>query len=122
MKVAFSPSLLLYSPGFYSKTVVSTRSALSKIQKRSHAGCGMPHDGDEVPGAGMERELRAHLNVTNLHIQDTSGNGSFYYVEIESPDFVGKSTVACHKLVQGIIANQIKNIHGLQLKTRAPKA
>lgn len=44
------------------------------IQKRGHAGCGMPHAGDEVPGVGMERELRAHLNVTHLNIVDTSGS------------------------------------------------
>ena len=36
----------------------------------------MPHSGDELPGVGMERELRAHLNVTDLIIEDTSGTSN----------------------------------------------
>lgn len=41
----------------------------------------MSHGGDEVPGVGMERELRAHLNVTNLVVEDTSGTSQFNPLE-----------------------------------------
>lgn len=60
------------SSSIASKTVYP----LQKITKRYHAGCGMPHSGDELPGVGMERELRAHLNVTDLIIEDTSGTSN----------------------------------------------
>lgn len=59
-----------------SSSVTKAYYPIQKTTKRFHAGCGQPHGGDEIPGVGMERELRAHLNVTNLVIQDTSGTYS----------------------------------------------
>lgn len=60
-----------------SSTVSKPSYPLQKTTKRTHVGCGMSHGGDEVPGVGMERELRAHLNVTSLVIEDTSGTIQF---------------------------------------------
>lgn len=69
-----SISSLLKSTSATSSTSIKTMPRKSvMVQKRMHAGCGMPHGGDEVPGVGIERELRAHLNVTELVVEDTSG-------------------------------------------------
>lgn len=74
--LSFGRSLAAQSNSYthpLSKTTYTQKISYVKTVVRRHAGCGMPHDGDENPGVGMERELRAHMNVTNLIIEDTSG-------------------------------------------------
>lgn len=68
------------------------------------------------------RLLIFFFTLTHSNVIFSTGNGSFYYIEVESPDFSGKTTLECHKQVQGIIAKQIDHIHGFRIKTRAPKA
>ncbi|KAL7424134.1 hypothetical protein Q5752_001719 [Cryptotrichosporon argae] len=53
-----------------------------------------------------------------LEVQDVSGGcGSFYAILISSPAFKGLSMVKQHKLVNDCLKEDIKTIHGLQLKT-----
>lgn len=42
-----------------------------------------------------------------------------YGLDIASPRFAGLSVVAQHKLVNQILAEEIRGWHGVQLKTRA---
>ena len=42
-----------------------------------------------------------------------------YALEIESPKFQGLTVIKQHKLVNSILAEEIKSWHGVQLRTKA---
>lgn len=44
-----------------------------------------------------------------------------YNIVVESPLFVGKSLVQQHKLVTSTIQEELKSIHGYNLKTKIPE-
>lgn len=44
-----------------------------------------------------------------------------YNISVESELFIGKSLVQQHKMVTESIAEELKSIHGYNLKTKAPK-
>ena len=44
-----------------------------------------------------------------------------YKCYIESPQFAGLNTIKQHKLVQGVLKDEIADMHGFQLKTALPK-
>lgn len=55
-----------------------------------------------------------------LQVQDISGGcGSMYALEIESAKFKGLPVIKQHKLVNAILAEEIKSWHGVQLRTKA---
>ena len=41
--------------------------------------------------------------------------------KIESPEFVGKTKLEQHKLVNEVLKDDIKSIHGFTLETSVPK-
>lgn len=43
-----------------------------------------------------------------------------YGLDVVSPRFAGLSVIRQHKLVNAVLADDIKGWHGVQLKTRAP--
>ena len=49
------------------------------------------------------------------------GCGAMYKCYIESPRFAGLNTIKQHKLVQGVLKDEIADMHGFQLKTALPK-
>lgn len=54
-----------------------------------------------------------------MQVQDVSGGcGSMYAIEIASPKFKGLTMMKQHRLVQGILEEEIKGWHGLQLRTK----
>ncbi|KAK6517895.1 hypothetical protein TWF506_005071 [Arthrobotrys conoides] len=80
---------------------------------------GIPEHLDEKE-AGVFEKLREGLSPSRLDVKDISGGcGSMYAVEIESPKFRGLTTLKMHREVQGILAEEIKGWHGIQLKTKA---
>jgi stress-induced morphogen len=63
---------------------------------------------------------RSVANVSVSQVQDISGGcGSMYALEIESPKFKGLTVIKQHKLVNSILAEEIKGWHGVQLRTKA---
>lgn len=44
-----------------------------------------------------------------------------YNIVVESPIFEGKNIIQQQRLVNEVIGEEIKSIHGYSLKTRAPK-
>ena len=44
-----------------------------------------------------------------------------YNISVESPLFVGRSLVEQHKLVTTSISDDLKSIHGYNLKTKVPE-
>jgi stress-induced morphogen len=52
------------------------------------------------------------LKITHLSITDISGGcGSSFTATIVSPDFEGKSLLQRHRLVNGVLKEEIKRIH-----------
>ncbi|KAF2003162.1 bola-like protein, partial [Amniculicola lignicola CBS 123094] len=80
----------------------------------------------EPPDYLNEKELhifnkvKGELEPVRLEVQDISGGcGSMYAIEIESPKFAGLSVIKQHKLVNTVLAEEIKGWHGVRLKTKA---
>ncbi|WVQ79677.1 hypothetical protein IAT38_001777 [Cryptococcus sp. DSM 104549] len=70
----------------------------------------------------MEHKLRSNLQIEYLEFVDTSGNcGSSYAVTIVSPGFAKKMTLARHKLVNQILADEIALLHAFSQKTLTPE-
>lgn len=44
-----------------------------------------------------------------------------YNIVVESPLFEGKNNLQQQRMVNEVISEEIKNIHGYSLKTRMPK-
>eukprot|EP00128_Syssomonas_multiformis_P010756 Colp12_sorted_trinity150504_noHs@14534 len=67
-------------------------------------------------------KLMSTLKCTKLEVTDIShGCGAMYRVEAESAEFAGKSLVAQHMRVKDVLKDEIKNMHGITITTRAPK-
>ncbi|CCW62638.1 unnamed protein product [Phytomonas sp. EM1] len=59
--------------------------------------------------------------VLHASVQDVSaGCGSFFNIQVTSPVFTGKSLVQQHRIVNEVLKQEIKEIHGFTLKT-APR-
>ncbi|CAK9784205.1 bola-like protein [Cutaneotrichosporon oleaginosum] len=70
----------------------------------------------------IEGKLRASLKVEHFEIVDTSGNcGSSFAVVIVAPDFARKMTLARHKMVNQILAEEIAQLHAFSQKTFTPE-
>lgn len=86
-----------------------------------------PSSSPEPPDYLSEGELevfnkiKVELDPVRLEVQDISGGcGSMYALDIESARFKGLPVIKQHKLVNQVLADEIKKWHGVQLKTRAP--
>ncbi|KAL1931795.1 hypothetical protein VTP01DRAFT_9939 [Rhizomucor pusillus] len=65
-------------------------------------------------------KLSEALSPHKLRVVDVSGGcGSMYAIDIASKAFEGASIVKQHRLVNEILKEEIKGMHGLQLKTSA---
>ena len=75
-----------------------------------------------TPSEAMEAKLRDELDAVNVTVEDVSGGcGAMYKAYVESPRFVGLNIVKQHKLVQGVLKEEIAEMHGFTLKTAKPK-
>ncbi|KZF21675.1 bola-like protein [Xylona heveae TC161] len=64
-------------------------------------------------------KLKAELEPSRLEVQDISGGcGSMYGIDIVSKKFKGLTMIKQHRLVNQILGDDIKQWHGLQLKTK----
>ncbi|EPX70934.1 uncharacterized protein SOCG_01155 [Schizosaccharomyces octosporus yFS286] len=62
--------------------------------------------------------LNERLCPSSLRVIDVSGGcGSMYQIVIKSKLFKGKNTLAQHRLVNSILKEEIKGMHGLNLLT-----
>jgi BolA protein len=75
----------------------------------------------------IHEKLTAALNPTELDVIDnsaahrghagTAGGAGHYTVEIASPEFSGKSKIACHQLIYAALEGMIPDeIHALIIK------
>ncbi|ORX38370.1 bola protein [Kockovaella imperatae] len=70
----------------------------------------------------LEEKLRSNLKIDHFDIVDTSGNcGSSFAITVVSPDFAKRMTLARHKMVNQILADEIKALHAFSQKTLTPE-
>ncbi|KAH9853836.1 bola-like protein [Lenzites betulinus] len=75
-------------------------------------------DGERV----IHEKLTEKFKPSELQVEDVSGGcGTFYQIIIASDEFKGLSLVKQQRLVNQTLKEEIQGIHGLQLKTIAPK-
>ncbi|KAI0643737.1 bola-like protein [Trametes meyenii] len=75
-------------------------------------------DGERV----IYEKLTEKFKPAELHVEDVSGGcGTFYQIIISSEEFKGLPLVKQQRLVNQTLKEEIQGIHGLQLKTMAPK-
>ncbi|KAI5949418.1 hypothetical protein KGF54_005653 [Candida jiufengensis] len=64
--------------------------------------------------------LNSEFQPTNLKVQDVSGGcGSMFAIFVESSKFKGLPMIKQHRLVNDLLKDEIKQWHGLQLKTKS---
>jgi len=105
----------------------STSSGRFQSRQSSSAAAKQSIDSVEAPDYLNEKErelfelLKAELSPTSLEVADVSGGcGSMYAVNVTSERFRGLPMVKQHRLVNEILGEEIKNWHGLQLRTKVP--
>ncbi|KAK8869650.1 hypothetical protein IAR55_000218 [Kwoniella newhampshirensis] len=98
---------------------IASTSRLSSFALRSrHYSTPTPTPTLDDGEKAIYEKLRTAFPGQRLEVQDVSGGcGSFYAILISSPAFKGLSTIKQHKLVNQCLKDDIKGIHGLQLKT-----
>mmetsp|Transcript_16500 Transcript_16500/g.51660 ORF Transcript_16500/g.51660 Transcript_16500/m.51660 type:complete len:98 (+) Transcript_16500:46-339(+) len=70
--------------------------------------------------AAMQARLSSELEATAVRVEDVSGGcGAMYRIYVESPKFKGVPTVKQHRMVNEILKEEIKEMHGLTLDTKA---
>ncbi|KAI9919424.1 hypothetical protein PsorP6_017302 [Peronosclerospora sorghi] len=66
----------------------------------------------------MQTALKQKLDAVHVKVTDVSGGcGSMYDVEVASDQFAGQSRVQQHRMVNEILADEIKSMHGLTIRT-----
>lgn len=67
------------------------------------------------------KDLKRLFRNTNIPFSIKGGCGSMYAVKIASPKFKGVPLVKQHRMVQDLLKDDIAKMHGIQIKTEAPK-
>ncbi|CAO3600996.1 unnamed protein product [Absidia cylindrospora] len=63
-------------------------------------------------------KLQLAFEPLRLRVSDVSGGcGSMYAIDIAATSFEGKSIVKQHRLINNLLKEEIKGMHGLQLRT-----
>lgn len=71
----------------------------------------------------IEDRLTKHFSKAQIKAKDMTGTGDHWQVEIESPDFEGKSLIEQHQMVYSALGEWMKKeIHALSLNTSTPKS
>ncbi|GAA5874326.1 hypothetical protein JCM16303_005811 [Sporobolomyces ruberrimus] len=100
------------------RTLSSTRSISSSVPRYDSATTTTKlSDGEQL----LKSKLESSLSGASVKVQDVSGGcGSFYAIQIEHESFKGLNTIKQHRIVNDVLKDEIKGMHGLQLKTSAP--
>lgn len=99
------------------KLVASLGRAALSVSRSFSAGT------PEAKEAIIGELLRSQLGATRVDVQDISGGcGAMFAIEVESPKFVGVNRVKQHRMVNDILKEEIKDMHGLTIKTKPSNA
>ena len=68
----------------------------------------------------MEDRLRSQLGASFVRVTDISGGcGSMYHVQVHSTKFAGLRMVQQHRMVNEVLKDNIKDMHGIRIETQA---
>ncbi|KAK3208076.1 hypothetical protein GRF29_96g1355611 [Pseudopithomyces chartarum] len=71
---------------------------------------------------GIKQKLEEGLGATHVEIEDMSGGcGQMFEAIIVSPQFAKKTTLARHRLVNGVLKQEIAAIHAWTPKCHTPE-
>ncbi|BGP55632.1 hypothetical protein JCM8202_004893 [Rhodotorula sphaerocarpa] len=101
------------------------RPSFAAPRLRSFASSAPRRDAEQPQPTDGEQQLHSKLLEklpgAKVAVQDVSGGcGSFYAISVEHESFKGLTMIKQHRLVNDLLKDDIKGMHGLQLKTRAP--
>ncbi|EIN10833.1 bola-like protein [Punctularia strigosozonata HHB-11173 SS5] len=86
--------------------------AWQSFSRRYSAPADLTTDGERT----IYAKLTDRFSPSELLVQDVSGGcGSFYAITIASDAFKGLPIVKQHRLVNDVLKEEIKGIHGLQV-------
>ncbi|RUS27814.1 bola protein, partial [Jimgerdemannia flammicorona] len=102
-----------------------TTSASPTLQLQRSYTSAVSNDSDAVTTPSLSEgerhiwdKLTRELNPSKLRVLDVSGGcGSMYAIDITSDAFQGVPMVKQHRIVNEILKEEIKEMHGIQLKT-----
>ncbi|KAF2400599.1 bola-like protein, partial [Trichodelitschia bisporula] len=90
-----------------------------RIQAAAAVQAPEPPDYLDDKERGIFLRLREALDPVALEVQDISGGcGSMYAVAITAEAFRGLPVIKQHRLVNDILKSDIKEWHGIQLRTK----
>ncbi|DAZ98119.1 TPA: hypothetical protein N0F65_003105 [Lagenidium giganteum] len=70
----------------------------------------------------MQKSLKEKLEASHVKVLDVSGGcGSMFDIEVVSAQFAGQSRVKQHRMVNEILKDEIKSMHGLTIRTMTPE-
>nr|XP_037282097.1 bolA-like protein 2 [Rhipicephalus microplus] len=69
----------------------------------------------------IQEKLKKELEATYVDMQDISdGCGAKFNAIIVSPKFEGKALLERHRMVNSVLAVELKDIHAFSMKTMTP--
>ncbi|GAA5824168.1 hypothetical protein JCM5353_006165 [Sporobolomyces roseus] len=103
--------LILSRPTTYLSPLSSSSSSSSRFISSSRPLLSKLSDGEAL----LKSKLEESLTGATVKVQDVSGGcGSFYAIQVEHESFRGLNTIKQHRMVNSILGDQIKGMHGLQ--------
>ncbi|KAK3879362.1 hypothetical protein Pcinc_016054 [Petrolisthes cinctipes] len=70
----------------------------------------------------IRSKLTKDLEATHVEVVDQSdGCGGKFSVVVVSPKFTGKPLLQRHRLVNGVLEEELKTIHAFSMKTLTPE-
>ncbi|XP_042215550.1 bolA-like protein 2 isoform X4 [Homarus americanus] len=70
----------------------------------------------------IQEKLTKELEATHVGVEDQSdGCGAKFSVVVVSPKFTGKPLLQRHRLVNGVLQEELKTIHAFSMKTLTPE-
>jgi stress-induced morphogen len=74
-----------------------------------------------VTAEELEATIRKNLPCEFVRaVDESSGCGAKFAIEIVSESFRGKMPLACHRMMHKVLEEEIKHIHAVTFKTRVP--
>jgi len=77
--------------------------------------CG---ESTQVTSQHLETKLKSKLESPSIHIQDLTGNGNAFQVDVASSTFNNLPLIKQHQLVNSILSEEIAKIHAITINTR----
>ncbi|KAI0405449.1 bola-like protein [Xylaria palmicola] len=103
---------------------ISRYSTASNPPEPAQSDVALPEKPDYLNAAesAIWDKLAAEFEPTELIVQDISGGcGSMYGIEIASEKFRGANMLKQQRMVNAVLGDEMKNWHGVQLRTRTPR-